>query len=361
MPVAFPPPVRVAVMTLREATPEERHRWDELVAATPAGLDPMQLLPYAEVKSQAWGHRQLVHSHPGHPDLPVLYLVKQLPPFGQLWFAPMGPRVTDPEHFRLICEDLRGAGAFAVLLEPSIPAEGPQTREELIASTSGLESFPYLQLGHHTVMIDLRPDEEEILASFRQRARRSIRKAGDAVVEHRTDDEALEIFWDLYAQMVERTGVQIRPRDYYVRAWRHYIDLGQGHFVLARSGPDVAAPEAGAFVWNHGGLGYYRDGGSLRTPAANGLQYRVQWECMRWCKEHGATRYDLYGAPPSWQLDDPDHGLHGLVQFKTAFGPVVDHVGTVRLVVRPRRTAAWDRVGLRVYGRLGRRRNPLFY
>ncbi|WP_122261199.1 lipid II:glycine glycyltransferase FemX [Ornithinimicrobium cerasi] len=349
-------------MTLRDADPDELARWDDLVWAAPGGVDLMQLAPYAEVKSASWGHRQMVHELAGFPDLPVLYLVKKVPPFGQLWYAPMGPRVTDPDHLRAVCEDLRSSGAFAVIMEPAIPAEGPQTRQELLATTPGLEDFIYLQQGNHTVFIDLTPGEEELLASFRQRARRSIRKAGDAVVEHRTDDDAIEAFWTLYAPTVERAGLPLRPKDYYLKAWRLYRDLGQGHVILASSSEEVADPEAGAYIWQHRDHGYYRDGGSVRTPAANGLQYRVQWEAMRWCKERGATTYDLFGMPPSWLLEDTTHQLHGLVQFKTAFGAEVsDTVGTVRLVLDPRRTAAWDQLGLRVYSRLTRGRNPLFY
>ncbi|MFB9731508.1 lipid II:glycine glycyltransferase FemX [Ornithinimicrobium kibberense] len=349
-------------MTLRHATAQETADWDELVRASPGGMDLMQLPPYATIKAGAWArHHLMVHEHPGRPAVPALYLVKKVPPFGELWYAPMGPRVTEPEHVRAVCEDLRTVGAFAVILEPPVPADGPRARSELVADVPGLEEFLDLQQGHHTVLLDLRPTEDELLASFRQRARRSIRKSADAVIEHRTDDAAIEAFWQLYAPTVERAGFPLRPKDYYVTAWRLYRDLGQGHVVLARSSADVAEPEAAAFIWKHGHLGYYRDGGSVRTPSANGLQYRVQWESIRWCKEHGATTYDLYGAPPSWQADDPDHQLHGLVQFKTAFGPITDTVGTTRLVLDRRRTAAWDRFGRRVYARLTRARNPLFY
>lgn len=347
-------------MTLREANADELARWDELIWATPGGPDLMQLVPYAEIKSGFWGYRQMVHSHPGHPDVPVLYLIRKVPPFGQFWYAPMGPRVTDPEHFRLICDDLRTTPAFAVIVEPSIPAEGPEDRQQLLDTIPGLGHFLTLQQGNNTVFIDLRPSEEELLASFRQRARRYLRKTADAVVDHRTDDEAIEIFWPLYAETIERARLPLRPKDYYVDAWKKYIELGQGHFVLAKA-DEESDYVAGAYLWKHKDHGYYRDGGSVRTPAANGLQYRVQWECMRWCKEHGATTYDMFGAPPSWLVDDKDHQLHGLVQFKTAFGSISDTVGTMRLVLDPRRTTLWDKIGVRVYWRLTRHKNPLFY
>ena len=354
-------------MTLREPTADELTRWDDLVRAAPAGVDPMQLAPYARVKAASWTFRQMIHSLPGVGDLPVLYLVRRVPPFGEFWYAPMGPRVTDVDQLRAICDDLRSSGAFAVILEPAIPAAGPQTRAEVVAAVPGLEEFIQLQPGASTVFIDLTPSEEDLLASFRQRARRAIRKAGDAVVEHRTDDAALEQLWQLYVPTIsdpDRANMVLRPKEYYLDAWRLYRDLGQGHVMLAYSSPEQQAkgePEAGIYLWQHGDLGYYRDGGSLRTPAANGLQYRVQWEAMRWCKEQGATTYDMFGAPPSWLVDDESHQMHGLVQFKTAFGQISDTIGTVRLVLDPRRTKAWDGLGLRVYRRLTRRKNPHFY
>ena len=350
-------------MTLREATPDERSRWDDLVWANPGGPELYQLDSYAALKAPAWRARHLVHEHDGREPVHALYLTRRLPPFGELWYCPMGPRVADADHARACFEDLRAGTVgrpFAVVLEPSVPAEGPQDAERLVASVPGMREHPDLQLGQHTVLVDLRPDEEEILAGFRQRARRYIRKSSGAVVEHRTDEDAFEVMWRLYDETLTRAGVQERrPRAYHENLWRTYLDAGMGHFVLARPRED-GDHEAGAFIIHRDGLGYYKDGGSLRTRDSNGLQYRVQWEAMRWCKEHGATTYDMYGAPPSWAADDESHPMHPLVQFKTAFGPIVDQVGTMQLVLRPRAFRAWDRVGMPVYRRLTARSGPFY-
>lgn len=348
-------------MTLREASPDELSRWDDLVWGNPGGPELYQCRSYAELKAPVWRARYLVHEHPDREPVHALYLYRRVPPFGELWYCPMGPRVADADHARLCFEDLRVDGRpFAVVLEPSVPATSPQDREDLIASVEGMRSMPDLQQGQHTVLVDLRPDEEELLASFRQRARRFIRKTDGAVIEHRTDPEALAIMWSLFSETMERAGVDYRQPEYHQDAWRRYIDAGLGHFVLARP-REGAEHEAGAFIIHRGELGYYKDGGSRRSKDSNGLQYRVQWEAMRWCKERGATTYDMYGAPPSWLAEDENHKLYPLVQFKTAFAPIVDQVGTMQLVLRPRVFRAWDRVGMPVYRRLTARANPLFY
>lgn len=350
-------------MTLREATPDELARWDDLVWDNPGGPELYQCTTYAEIKKPVWQPRYLVHEHEGRPPVHALYLYRRVPPFGELWYCPMGPRVADADHARLCFDDLRSVPVgtpFAVVVEPSVPAQSPHDREDLIASVPGMRSMPDLQQGQHTVLVDLTPDEDDIFASFRQRARRHIRKTSEAVIEHRADAEAYDIMWGLFAETMERAGVDRRQRDYHEDIWRRYIEAGQGHFVLARP-RESGDVEAGAFIIHRDGLGYYKDGGSLRTRDSNGLQYRVQWEAMRWCKEHGATTYDLYGAPPSWAAEDEDHKLYPLVQFKTAFAPIVDQVGTMQLVLKPRVFRAWDRVGMPVYRRLTAKANPLFY
>ena len=48
--------------------------------------------------------------------------------------------------------------------------------------------------------------------------------------------------------------------------------------------------------------------------------YALQWAAIRWAREQGALRYDLYGIPPD---DDPRHPMHGLYRFKTGFGGAV--------------------------------------
>lgn len=350
-------------MTVREATPDEQARWDDLVWGNPGGPELYQLDSYAELKEPVWKARRLVHEHPDREPVHALYLYRRVPPFGELWYCPMGPRVADADHARACAEDLRGTTigrAFAVVLEPSVVAQGPEDRERLITSIPGMRSMPDLQQGQHTVLVDLRPQEDDIFAGFRQRARRHIRKTSEAVIEHRTDDAAFEIMWSLFAETMQRAGVDHRSEAYHQDLWRRYISAGQGHFVLA-SPREGSEPEAGAFIIHRGELGYYKDGGSRRSRDSNGLQYRVQWEAMRWCKDHGVTTYDMYGAPPSWEAEDESHKLHPLVQFKTAFAPIVDQVGTMQLVLRPRTFAAWDRVGMPVYRRLTAKANPLFY
>lgn len=345
---------------MRAPTEEELARWDDLVDAQPAGYSFFQGLLFGEVKRPAWEPHPVVHELGSH-DVPVLYLVRSLPGFGEFWYAACGPRVTDVDDLREICRDLHqhARRAFAIVLEPAVPA-GPTTKGDLCREIPSLVEVPDVQGGSHTVFVDLRASEDEMLAGFRQRARRAIRKAAGAVVEHVEDESAFEPMWRLYQAMGERTGFHLRKKSYYTNFWRRYLDAGQGHFVLARPTPE-SEPAAGAFLMHCGRDAIYKDGGSLRIPEANGLQYLVQWEALRWAKSVGAERYDMFGAPPSWAADDETNKRHGLVQFKTAFGEISDTAGAVCLVRQRRMYALWNKVGRRAFNLLARRTGAQFY
>lgn len=348
-------------MTMRPATPAEIDDWNRLVHEAPAGYSFLQDLPFGEVKAPGWEPRPMIHELDG-VEVPVLYLVRRWPFFGESWYAPSGPRVVTEEHVREICADLQrqATKAFEIVMEPMIPVTGPETREHLIATIPNLRQAPDIQPTSHTVIIDLTRSEEELLASFRQRTRRYLRKSSAAVVEHIEDESAFEPFWRLYTTMVDRAGVAQRPKEYYEKFWRTYLALGQGHFVLARpaEGEDYAA---GAFLIHDKEASYYKDGGSVRSREANGLQYLVQWECMRWCKQQGATTYDMLGTPASWKADDESEHLHSLVQFKTGYAPIVDHVGGINLVRMPRMKEAWERTGRRAFNLMARRTHAQYY
>lgn len=347
---------------MRDATPAEWADWGNLVAAAPGGHNFWQLPEFAAMKAPAWRARPMVHDVDG-VEIPALYLVRKLPFFGQLWYAPMGPRVATEAQLASICDDLRReCPAFAITLEPAVPVESADAKADVCSRIPGLVPSGDVQLGSHTVVVDLTQSEDELLASFKQRTRRSIRKADreGAVVEFFTDASAADDFWELHTAMAERAGITLRERAYFDHNWGTWLEAGKGMFCLAR--PSADAPyAAGAFVWYDEHAAVYKDGGSLRIPEANGLQYTVQWECMKWAKAHGCKAYDMFGMPPSWDLDDEDHRMHGLVQFKTGFGPVVDELGAVQLLRAPRMNTAWEKVGRRAYNAAARVRPMAFY
>lgn len=347
-------------MSMRAATSEEVARWDDLIAANPGGASMWQFGDFAALKAPEWSPERVVHDIPGGPVY-VTYLRRRVPVFGVIWYAPAGPRVASTEQFEAVCDDLRRhSPAFVVVTEPPLPATSAGDAAALASQIPGLQRINDIQFDAHTVVVDLTRSEEELLASFKQRVRRYIRKNADATITHVTDSSGVDMMWSLYEQTARRAGAHIRTRDYFERFWRRYLADGQGHFVFGTPAGDPE-PTAAAFILHAGAIAMYKDGGSTREKDTNGLQYRVQWEAMRWAKEHGATSYDMYGTPPSWQADDPQHHLHGLVQFKTGFAPIVDRVGAFAMCRNPRIYAAWERFGFPIHRRTLGRHEESFY
>lgn len=348
---------------MRKPTHSEWVNWNELIARAPGGHSFWQLSQFADHKLPEWRPRPIIHET-STGTVPVLYLVRRIPGHGEYWYAPMGPSVRDAQQFREVCEELRRESqAFAITMEPLVPVESAEESADIIASIPGLREIDDIQPDSHTVLIDLEPSEDELLASFKQRTRRAIRKAekNGAVVEHIDDESAFEPFWTLYEAMAERAEIRgVRPREYFESRWRLWLDAGMGHFVLAKPNAEMDYA-AGAFLWKDDAFAAYKDGGSLRIPEANGLQYLVQWEALRWAKAHGATRYDMVGMPPSWELENKDHFMHGLVQFKTGFGEVSDRLGGVQLVLKPRSNALFEKGMRRAINLIGRRNGSVFY
>jgi lipid II:glycine glycyltransferase (peptidoglycan interpeptide bridge formation enzyme) len=61
--------------------------------------------------------------------------------------------------------------------------------------------------------------------------------------------------------------------------------------------------------------------------------YLIQWEAMRWAKELGCKRYDMWGAPDKFQKSD---SLWGVYRFKRGFGgEVVRTIGAWDYPARP--------------------------
>jgi lipid II:glycine glycyltransferase (peptidoglycan interpeptide bridge formation enzyme) len=84
----------------------------------------------------------------------------------------------------------------------------------------------------------------------------------------------------------------------------------------------------GKWAWN-------LHSGSSGLPAHRKLRpnYLLQWECMRWCKAHGAEHYDWRTIP---DILEPGQELYGVYEFKRGFGGAVRRVGpTMDLPLRP--------------------------
>jgi len=352
-------------VSIRHATPQEISRWDDLITANPDSGTLYQTATFAEIKSAGgWRPVHLIIES-GSLSIAAMFLERRVPFFGRLWYSPTGPGFASAEQLAAIIPELRGfarrSGAFLVKLESELPG----TAESAAAlNAAGLVKSDDVQPISSTVIIDLTPPVDKILAAMPQKGRYAVRKAGrDGVTVSEVDltDEVIDRMYALLKNTGDSSGFAVRPQAYYDRFWRLFDERGQGRMFFAYVDGEVVAGAYSAWL---GSKAWYKDGASIRERKAYGASHALQWHIIEWHKKRGtATTYDMMGAPPSARVKDETHPLHGIGVFKTSFNETItDRTGTWDLVINARATSFWNRIGYRVAGKLNRtRRGEVFF
>jgi lipid II:glycine glycyltransferase (peptidoglycan interpeptide bridge formation enzyme) len=204
-----------------------------------------------------------------------------------------------------------------------------------------------VQISRATIIVDLRPDEDAMLASFKPKTRYNIRLAQrrGVIVEPVTLGSAsIDAMYSLMASTRDRAGFTLRSKEYFAGYWRLHAAAGQGQLFFASLDGQVLA---GVFATYIGKKAWYKDGGSTKEHAAVMAPHLLQWEVMRWLKARGVEAYDLVAVPPAADLN-PTHPLYGLYRFKSGFSErITEYVGTWDLPIRRSRYAAWNAIAER--------------
>ena len=345
---------------MRPASAAELAIWDDMVSANPDGGQYLQTLSWAEAKARwGWQPHHMVHEHHGS-RLAVLFLSRRVAGLGDLWYSPKGPGVTDP-HALLAMVPWSPApdGAFVVKVEPEVAAAADLSAWR----GAGLVKSPAdIQSSRATILVDLGPDEDTILASFKSKTRYNIRLAerrGVTVVDRAVDRAHGDVLYRLMLQTNMRKGITTRPREYFHDCWSRLGSRGQGRFFFALHEGEVLAA---AFIAYLGRRGWYKDGGSSRRSSNLMAPHLLQWEVMRDLRSRGVESYDLVAVPRPSELADT-HPFAGLHRFKSGFNEnVTEFVGVWDWPVRPRALALWDRGGERLARQwTARVRHDFFY
>ncbi|MFI5284689.1 MAG: lipid II:glycine glycyltransferase FemX [Candidatus Dormibacteria bacterium] len=331
---------------MRPASPKELGRWDEFVVANPDGGQILQTRAWGEFKRKhRWAPRYLLSEN--QPPMAVLELRHPVPGLGVLGYIPKGPGVSDLGQLPAVVEGLRATAgsAFAIKVEPEIEQS---TEATAALGAMGLEKSRHdVQISRATIIVDIRPDEDALLASFKPKCRYNIRLAqrrGVTVVPVPLEDESIATMYSLMASTRDRAGFTLRSKEYFSQYWHLHAAAGQGQLFFASLNGEVLA---GVFATYLGRKAWYKDGGSTKEHAAVMAPHLLQWEVMRWLRSRGVEAYDLVAVPPAADLN-PAHPLYGLYRFKSGFSErITEYVGTWDLPIRRRRHAAWNVVAER--------------
>ncbi len=215
---------------------------------------------------------------------------------------------------------------------------GPSRRPAPLSCTSGLRKAPVDIQPPSTVLIDLKQDEDTILAGMKSKTRYNIRlsfKKGVEVVEGGIEE--LKYWYGLYRETARRDRIVLHSYAYY-KALFEPAAAGSGRsgpvpeikLLLARAEGDLIAGIIVAFLGRRAWYLYGASSGRKRNLMPN---HALQWRAIQWAEAHGCETYDLFGIPPA---DDPGHPMHGLYRFKTGFGgKILHYYGCYDLPLRP--------------------------
>src|SRR4051794_11589504 len=183
-----------------------------------------------------------------------------------------------------------------------------------------------------TVKVALLPDDQ-LLAQMRQNTRYSVRLAirRNVTVCRGGESYGVDDFYRLLADTSDRNKFGIHARGYYAR----FLDLfgDKAISIYAQSDGHLAAALIGA---RFGDEAIYMYGASSTEYRQHGAAFLLQYEAMRWARDNGCKRYDLWGIPrddPGSVSDSGDsiagtkgNDWRGLFRFKTGFGgEIVDY------------------------------------
>jgi lipid II:glycine glycyltransferase (peptidoglycan interpeptide bridge formation enzyme) len=211
--------------------------------------------------------------------------------------------------------------AVTVTVEPDAPLP-PDAAYEAVGFVAADQQY---YNPARTVKVPLL-DDHALLDQMRSRTRYKVRlgqRRGVRVTEHTSADvAAMTAFHDLLQNTARRNEFEIEERSYYEDFMSVFGE--DAALLLAHLGE---TPVAGLIVVRAAREGIYMFGASSTEHRVPGATAYLQFEAMRWARDHGCTRYDLWGisaedptpTPGQWQRSQGGE-WQGLHHFKVGFG-----------------------------------------
>jgi lipid II:glycine glycyltransferase (peptidoglycan interpeptide bridge formation enzyme) len=316
--------------------------WDEFVIRHEQG-HLLQTTRWGELKSRfGWTTERVALSDPSQAIVAGAQILYRRLPYGigTLAYVPKGPLVDcqDSQTAAQLVDALDQAalarGALALSVEPNL-ADSPESAE-LVSRTGFVQGAACFQ-PRRTLVVDIRPEEADILASMKSKTRYNIRLAdrkGVTVFRGKASD--VETFNQLLTMTGARNEFGVRSPDYIRTAFGLFDQVDQVALFLAEFGHE---PLAGIMVFANNQTAWYFFGASSDAHRNLMAPYAVQWAAIQWAKSRGCTHYDLWGVPDEDEdtleggFASRDDGLWGVYRFKRGFG------GRLTRTVGP-----WDRI-----------------
>lgn len=184
-----------------------------------------------------------------------------------------------------------------------------------LLSELGLKKSPMHLAAEHTIIIDLKLSEDELLAKMRRQTRYDVRRATKQgiSVEKSNSEELFKEFRKVQAETAKRQNfippdlkTLLAEREAFGENITIYVartDEGEAiaYGLIVKDGQEADYYEAASTPLNH------------KMPGAHALI----WQAIKDLKAEGYERFNLWGIAPAGQ---PNHRYAGVTTFKTGFG-----------------------------------------
>ena len=331
-------------MNLHLVTEIGEQDWNSFVTASPRG-HILQSSQWGRLKEQFGWQVTRVAIQNRNQWLAGAQVLFRPTPLGlrTIAYVPKGPITdwADEEATHALLDALhrlcRQNRAIFLKIEPDVP-ENSALAQRLI--DLGFHPSPQTIQPRCTILLDLTPDLEDILARMKPKTRYNIRLAarrGVTVREGTVED--LPEFYRLMQITSQRDRFGIHSRSYYETAHRLFVPPKLARLFLATYEGKVLA---GIMVFALGQRAWYMYGASSNEHRNLMPNYLLQWEAIRWAKGRGCLTYDLWGIPDEEEeileseFTKRSDGLWGVYRFKRGFGgQVVHYLGAYDYVYSP--------------------------
>ena len=310
---------------------EQDAEWDEFVTNHQHG-SLLQTTAWARLKNQFGWRSQRVWLRLDGKLIAGAQILIRSAALGlmRVAYIPHGPLVNwqDEEQLGVLFNQIDHAaydlGAGLLKLEPLL-WRGEFSAEDWESLCQRFNCLPNASTIQppRTLVVDLTPPEEEILARMKQKTRYNIRLAARKEISVRSGSESdIPVFNQLIQETAMRNEFGVHSPQYYRDAFDLFAPDDVAMFIAEYMGTPLSA----VMVFSHGSRAAYLYGASSSRERQRMPNYAVQWAAMRWAKDKGFTAYDLWGVPDfdgetlEAEFKNRSDGLWGVYRFKRGFG-----------------------------------------
>ncbi len=302
--------------------------WNDFIADHPEA-HVLQSGAWGELKSVfGWKAVRVVNGGVG-----AQILFRKLPAGFSIGYIPKGPVGFDSPLFSELDEICREEKAVFLKIEPDLWE--PTPIPDVFMNIGWRHTRPIQP--QRTVMVPLNSSDVELLAAMKQKTRYNIRLSEKKDIKVAVSTDVIS-FHEMSLATGKRDGFGVHALNYYQKALDLFRPDGHADLILATY---QGNPVAGLIAFAMGDTAWYMYGASSDEERNRMPTYLIQWEAMRWAKEKGCLRYDLWGIPDldeekleeTFSNKQSHDGLWGVYRFKRGFGGEI-----------MRSLGAWDKV-----------------